>query len=318
MTANTTPHNAHVRFAVGLTTAALAASGAYGVVQAARLRRAQAAARKRLAGLPVRTAELSHGPMAYVDVGQGTPLVSFHGLYGGYDQALDNARSIGVTGRVIAPSRFGYLGSAVRGEATPADQVAATIELLDHLEVERAFLLGASAGGTPAIRLALDHPERVAGLILLSSAPPWAARPARDLGRQGPPSALNRDWIMWMLAPAFRPLMGMDPSTVRAMLPLSERALGADIDATITNTDMARHPEDYPIEQLEPPVLLIHAVDDRLARYHGPEGSVEASIPRYPHLTTAIFPTGGHLIGGQGDAVERAVIDFIAAHAPAA
>lgn len=306
------------RIAAGALGFGLAATVATTTVQAVRLRRAQAAARERLASLPVRTAKLSHGPMTYLDVGQGTPLVSFHGLYGGYDQALDNARSIGVTGRVIAPSRFGYLGSAERGDATPADQVAATIELLDRLGVERAFILGASAGGTPAIRMAIDRPERVTGLILLSSAPPWAERPARDPGRQGPPSALNRDWIMWMLAPVFRPLMGMDPGTVRTMLPLSERARGAEIDATITNTDMARHPEAYPIELMAPPVLLIHAVDDRLSRYYGPDGSVEASIPRYPHLTTAIFQTGGHLIRGQGDAVKRAVIDFIAAHEPAA
>jgi hypothetical protein len=34
---------------------------------------------------------------------------------------------------VIAPSRFGYLGSALRPSATPADQADAFVALLDQL-----------------------------------------------------------------------------------------------------------------------------------------------------------------------------------------
>lgn len=43
--------------------------------------------------------------------------------------------------------------------------------LQDHLGVERAYLLGHSHGGFVAQRYALDHPERVAGLILHSISP---------------------------------------------------------------------------------------------------------------------------------------------------
>ena len=51
------------------------------------------------------------------------------------------------------------------------EQDAALIELLDTLNIEKVYVLGASAGGTPAMRFALDDPERPTGLILLSSAP---------------------------------------------------------------------------------------------------------------------------------------------------
>lgn len=51
------------------------------------------------------------------------------------------------------------------------EQAAALLELLDTLNIEKVYVLGASAGGTPAIRFALDYPERASGLILLSSAP---------------------------------------------------------------------------------------------------------------------------------------------------
>ena len=303
--------------AVGLLGTGLAVHGA---AQALRLRRARTAARARLAGRPVRTATLDHGDVAYIDRGPGRErtgetILSVHGLYGGYDQALDNVGSLSAHCRIIAPSRFGYPGSAVRGEASPADQAAVFAELLDHLGIERVFVLGASAGGTPAIRFALDHPKRVKGLILLSSAAPWPSRPATPPGRMGPPSFMNHDWLMWLLSPFFGPVLGMAPETVNSMLPLAERRAGAEIDASITNRDMAVHFEDYPIEELEPPVLLVHAKDDRMAAFSPPAGHVQASMHRYPDLTTAIFDTGGHLIVGHGRRGEEAILRFIERHA---
>ena len=158
----------------------------YGAAQALGLRRARAAARARLATLPVRRIVLSHGDVAYIDCGpepaggSGGPsrdsdyetILSVHGLYGGYDQALDNVGNLSEHCRIIAPSRFGYPGSTVRGDGSPTDQAAAFNEMLDLLGIERVVVLGASAGGTSAIRFALDHPDRVKGLILLSSAAP--------------------------------------------------------------------------------------------------------------------------------------------------
>ena len=300
-----------------------------GAAQALRLSRARAAARARLLALPVRRMALSHGEVAYVDCrpqpsgggsdsGPGSgceTILSVHGLYGGYDQALDSVGSLSEHYRVIAPSRFGYPGSAVRGDGSPADQAAVFAEMLNRLGIERVFVLGASAGGTPAIRLALDHPERVSGLILLSSAAPWPSRPATPPGRMGPPAIMNHDWIMWLLSPFFGPVLGMDPRTIHGMLPLSERRTGADIDASITNRDMAVHFEDYPIEELKPPVLLLHARDDQVAPFAPPAGHVQSSMHRYPELTTAIFPTGGHLIAGHGRQVEEAILRFISQHA---
>ena len=49
--------------------------------------------------------------------------------------------------------------------------VQAVLGLLDHLGLERAPFLGHSHGGFVAQRLALAHPERVAGVVLYDSAP---------------------------------------------------------------------------------------------------------------------------------------------------
>jgi pimeloyl-ACP methyl ester carboxylesterase len=43
--------------------------------------------------------------------------------------------------------------------------------LLDQLEIQRAVLVGCSMGGTTVLDFALEHPERVAALILVSAVP---------------------------------------------------------------------------------------------------------------------------------------------------
>ena len=43
--------------------------------------------------------------------------------------------------------------------------------LLDQLEIQRAVLMGCSMGGTTVLDFALEHPERVAALVLVSAVP---------------------------------------------------------------------------------------------------------------------------------------------------
>ena len=244
----------------------------------------------------------------------GETLLSVHGLYGGYDQALENVGSLSSRYRILAPSRFGYPGSSVKGEGTPREQAEAYVELLDILGIERVFILGASAGGTPAIRFVLDFPERVKGLILYCSTAPWNEKPAKIPGLMGPPPIMNHDLPMWLAFPLYRRLYGMEADVVHRMLPLSKRKEGADLDARIVNRDMAVNFETYPIEEMHLPVLLLHAKDDRMAPFKGPAGQVEGSLHRYPNLETKIFETGGHLMTGHSREIDAAVVEFIERH----
>lgn len=285
---------------------------AYLGVRAARLRLALRAAEGRLRTYGAKVADLSYGRMTYVDVGQGETILSMHGLYGGYDQAYDNVRDFASRHRIVAPSRFGYLGSSIKGNGTPREQAEAYVELLDSLCIDRVYALGTSAGGTPAIRFALDHPERTKGLILCCSAAPWDTKPITVPDLMGPSPIMNHDFPMWLAAPLFGIILGMAPDTIHTMLPLSRRREGANLDAKVTNRDMAVRFEQYPIESLKVPVLLLHARDDDMAKFSVPEGyCVERSLHRYPQLTALVFETGGHLMVGHSQEINEAVGSFI-------
>jgi len=157
----------------------------YLVVQGIRCYIAVGESCERLAAYGAETAALSYGNMTYVDKGKGEVILSVHGIMGGYDQAYDNCKDFNENYRIIAPSRFGYLGSDVLGSGTPSEQVTAYVNLLDKLGIDKVYLFAASAGGTIAIRFALDYPERTNGLILLSSSMPYKEKPENTQNTKG-------------------------------------------------------------------------------------------------------------------------------------
>src|SRR5687768_7882092 len=53
----------------------------------------------------------------------------------------------------------------------PADRRDDLRQLLDHLNIQRAALLGCSMGGEIVLDFALEYPERVSALILVSAVP---------------------------------------------------------------------------------------------------------------------------------------------------
>ena len=278
----------------------------YLIVQAIICHKAVSSARKKISAMPYEIAELSYGNMTYIDEGHGEIILSLHGLYGGFDQGFNNLKEL-QSQYELAPSRFGYLGSSVKGKGSPKDQAEALVELLDYLEIDKVFVFGTSAGGTPAIRFAIDYPDRCKGLILYSSASPAAQKPTEVPTLMGPPDFLNNDYTMWILSPFFPSILSMESDVIYSMLPIADRRVGANLDASITNPDMLINFDDYPIENLQIPVFVAHAKDDATAKYE----TVALSLHRYPNLTTCIVEEGGHLMEGQGTIVKNATIDFI-------
>ena len=279
----------------------------YFLVQGIRCGAAVRESKNRLAAYNAQTAALSYGEITYVDSGEGEVILSVHGIFGGYDQAYDTCKDFCYDYRIIAPSRFGYLGSDVSGDGTPARQAAAYVELLDKLGIDKVYLLATSAGGSVAIRFALDYPQRAKGLILYCSAMPPVEKPEKYAEYAGPPPFLCNDYIMFLLSPMFDPIMGMEPSTIYSMLPINDRKVGVILDASVTNPDMARDFGEYPIEDLQVPTLIFHAKDDKLASYI----ETEKAVARFPNCTFISFESGGHLLTGHAEEIKETVSDFV-------
>jgi pimeloyl-ACP methyl ester carboxylesterase len=126
-----------------------------------------------------------------VEEGSGEPLILLHGfLVWSYfwRKVLPGLASFA---RVIAPDLRGF-GLTERSDHRPLDlwaQADLVVGLMDQLGLDRAVICGHSMGGEVALRVAMRYPERVSGLILVSSAGyvrserPWWER--RVLGMPG-------------------------------------------------------------------------------------------------------------------------------------
>lgn len=100
--------------------------------------------------------------------GDAPPTLLLHGIgnYGRYWDLL--AREIDGRVRLIAPDARGH-GSSSRpddGYAAP-EFVADALAILGALGVDRALVVGHSMGGSHALHLAAEHPDRVLGLVLV-------------------------------------------------------------------------------------------------------------------------------------------------------
>jgi pimeloyl-ACP methyl ester carboxylesterase len=117
-------------------------------------------------------------PRLVADVaGRGPVVVLLHGQPGNAADWRPLVPHLTAAFTVVVPDRLGYGRTGGRAGGF-TDNAAAVVELLGHLEVDRALLVGHSWGGGVAIAAAEHYPERVVGLVLLAS-----VGPAEPIGR---------------------------------------------------------------------------------------------------------------------------------------
>lgn len=119
--------------------------------------------------------------VAYVDEGDGPPLVLVHG--GAFDHAELTWRpavaALRGERRVIVPDLPGYGASAPLGGPEPLPRLGAWLgRFLGAVNVEDADIAGLSLGGGMALWLALAHPARVRRLVLVG---PYGIQPRLPL-----------------------------------------------------------------------------------------------------------------------------------------
>jgi 2-hydroxy-6-oxonona-2,4-dienedioate hydrolase len=273
------------------------------------------------------------GPVEYATRGAGPPLLSIHGAGGGFDQGLELAEPLVERGfRVIAISRFGYLRSPLPADASAQAQADAYVCVLDSLGIDRAAILGTSAGGPSAMQFALRHPDRTAALVLLV---PAAFAPRSDgAGAErmsGATSALfdtalRSDFLFWAMGKVshdlfVRAILGTPPAVVakaspkeRArierildhILPVRPRRLGLVNDAAVVSS-LPR----YDLEKIAAPTLAISVPDDLYGTFPGARYTAE-------HVARGRFvgyADGGHMLVGHNAAATEEIAAFLEASA---
>jgi len=228
------------------------------------------------------------GPIEHSDDGDGPALMTLHGGMGGCDQSLLLARALVpdlAARRVIAVSRPGYLGTPLTSGPTVEGSADLCAALLDRLGLDRAVVAAVSAGGPSALAFAARHPDRCAGLILISTPSGRFAAPADVMNR------LKQFQILFRI-PGVAPLLSW----------LNKRNPDKAAARSIRDPEMLRRtladPEAGPLLR-----ALQMSVFDRLSeRLPGTIADIRvlSSLPPLP-LQSVSAPT--LIVHGDGDAV---------------
>ena len=267
------------------------------------------------------------GDLEYAEGGTGAAVLVVHGSGGGYDQGELIAGAVLDDGfRWIAPSRFGYLRSALREGVTWDDQADAYAALLDRLGIDNVAVVAMSQGGPSALLFAALHPDRVASLTLIScgvaSSPAQEQAQANDKGDRLT-TIFRYDFAYWAVTRLFRKqfltLLGANDEVVAGltdgqrqlfdrfidyMNPASLRSAGVGFD------NRAAMPGNR-IAAITAPTLILHARDDTLQLFHNAEFAASAIAGS----ELVAFDKGGHfLIGVEQPAIGQAVRTHILQH----
>jgi pimeloyl-ACP methyl ester carboxylesterase len=271
------------------------------------------------------------GPIEFAEAGNGPAVLLIHGAGGGFDQGLDLGETyLGDGYRVIAPSRFGYLGTPLPADASPEAQADAHLRLLDALQLESVPVIAVSAGAPSAMQLCLRHPERCSALVLIVPMP-WAPRREVTNARLSPKflpllnAMLSSDFLCWTATKVARQalvksILGTPVAVYRnappeerrrvdrmllSILPVSRRAAGL-----LNEGAVAMNLTRYPLEDMRVPALVISAADDLYDTYQC--GLLTAEQIRNGRFTG--FSTGGHLLLGHDTAVRSEILGFLQEH----
>lgn len=144
----------------------------------------------------MRTTNVNGIELAYEVQGEGEPVLFIHGaIWADFLRPLAEQPAFSGFQR-IRYHRRGYGESG--GPAGGFDlQAADIVALLDHLELDRAHLVGHSEGAMIALVLAASHPGRVRSLALLEPLPPTSWLAAGDFAD-----------LLGLLGPAFEAMAG--------------------------------------------------------------------------------------------------------------
>ena len=233
--------------------------------------------------------------MYYEVAGEGVPFLFVHGgLGGGRGSEVFRRHHMAELARHAAVIAFDRRAAGQSEE--PADGygfdcfVADIVGLLDHLGHPKAVLMGTSAGGPQVLQCALDHPQRIMGLVLSST--------ASQTVRVPPELASLTTYLGTTALADLQSLLGQG----------SGGAVGG-----IMQTYLAYHLHGDPIAsrlgEIEAPALILHGTADEEVPFS--EGGRLHDGLRNASITS--FEGGQHgIMVSHADAFRQAIIGFLA------
>jgi pimeloyl-ACP methyl ester carboxylesterase len=284
------------------------------------------AAQQKIDSLGSQVIETANGPIEYVRVGEGYPVLVVNGSFGGFDQGLVVAEPLIEAGyQVISVSRFGYLRSPMPDNASVDKQVDAFICLLDTLGIQKVAVLTVSGGAVSSTRFAASYPQRISVLILQSP-----AAPGKVIVTPPPKMAITMmrsNFIYWAMVTYMRPVIlrmigvpesflnspeseGATKDILESTLPSGGRMDGFYFDNYGVDTEFHEEISDnspYSVTKIKLPVLVINALDDPIAVHVNVKGMAE----KFPNASLFVVPDGGHILLGHSEEVKKEIIKFL-------
>lgn len=196
---------------------------------------------------------------------------------------------------------------------TMDDMARDAVAVLDAVGAERAHVVGVSMGGMISQQVALDHPERVRRLVLMSThfGGPEVIRPDPEIASIYRPTRdksmedVMRDAMRRITGPGFAETHPEDIETlVRQALaqPTPKTTFASQLQAILSSDRSAR------VAEIRAPTLVVHGDRDPLI----PVNNGRALAARIPTARLAILPGHGHLLAWEApDALSGMVLDFL-------
>lgn len=261
--------------------------------------------------------QIGDGAIYYERQGVGFPVVFISGLSGVASFWRDQAAAFAKKFDVITHDHRGIGQSEPSRSGYTVDRIAAdVIGLMDALEIERAHVVGHSTGGAIAQTLAVEHPGRLASVVLSAT---WTKPDAyfrrmfalrKDiLLRLGPSAYVQANTLYlypsWFIAQNNERLRHAEAQAL-AVFPATEIA-ASRIDAVLAfdRTEV--------LARIKTPALVVGAEDDIVC----PTYFSEELARRIPGAEIKIFPKGGHAFPQvRAREFNQAVMPFLDSHTP--
>ncbi len=178
----------------------------------------------------------------------------------------------------------GHGRSTDSGRATILEYAIAVREFLDGLEIERASLIGHSMGGAIAQTVALEFPERVAGLALVGTGAKLRVAPQFLQGIQNDFENTARLLVENYFAPGAA--LSFKEKSLRQLLATGSAVTYNDFAACDAFDVRER------VSLINAPTLVVCGRDDKMT----PLKSSEYLAQHVPHARLAIIENAGHMV----------------------